>query len=366
MATAQSSEDEQPSIIDARRAPAHRQEPNLVYGATVQLPTFDKLEPRAWFRIADANFGIRRVTDPVTKYYYVLSKLDSETLRKLSAFLDLPLRADPYSDLRQKLCATFEPPLEAKLDAFLATNDAGDERPAQFGLELQRLLANATTDDLCKRVFLRSIKPSIVTAITGSLSGSFETVMAAADKAWMAAANSDQGGPQATVSAVAHPTSSAPRGNGRGGRGGRGARGGRQRGTRPPGQVESVALCHLHIEGSATPPKNAPPDALVITNLALAIRRPRSSMSRLLTARTPPSTSTRKTARSVAARGRTSTCFFGPRHRPALKKTLPSWIPDPRCPSGQSPLLPRFYSLPSASRPPTAPPSRPSDSLGKK
>ena len=45
---------------------------------------------RAWFRIADANFGIRRVTDPVTKYYYVLSKLDSEKLRKLSAFLDRP------------------------------------------------------------------------------------------------------------------------------------------------------------------------------------------------------------------------------------------------------------------------------------
>ena len=164
-----------------------------MYGATVQLPVFDKLEPRAWFRIADANFGIRRVTDSVTKYYYVLSKLDSETLRKLSAFLDLPLGADPYLDLRQKLCTTFEPPLEAKLDAFLATNDAGDERPAQFGLELQRLLANATTDDLCKRVFLRSIKPSIVTAITGSLAGNFETVMAAADKAWMAAANDPQG-----------------------------------------------------------------------------------------------------------------------------------------------------------------------------
>ena len=89
MATAHSSEDEQPSVIEARRAPGHP-DSALVYGATVQLPTFDKAEPRAWFRIADANFGIRCVTDPVTKYYYVLSKLDSETLRKLSAFLDCP------------------------------------------------------------------------------------------------------------------------------------------------------------------------------------------------------------------------------------------------------------------------------------
>ena len=244
MATAHSSEDEQPSIIDARRAPAQRQEPNLVYGATVQLPTFDKLEPRAWFRIADANFGIRRVTDSVTKYYYVLSKLDSETLRKLSAFLDRPLGSDPYTDIRKQLCKTFEPPLEAKLDAFLATNDAGDERPAAFGLELQRLLANATTDDLCKRVFLRSLKPSIVTAITSSLSADFETVMAAADKAWTAASSSESTGTPATVSTIS--ATPPPRGGGRGGRGGRGNRGGRQRGSRPAAQIESVALCHFH------------------------------------------------------------------------------------------------------------------------
>ena len=150
MATAHSSEDEQPSVIEARRAPG-RPDSALIYGATVQLLTFDKAEPRAWFRIADANFGIRRVTDPVTKYYYVLSKLDSETLRKLSAFLDRPLGSDPYADIRKKLCKMFEPPLEAKLDAFLATNDTGDVRPAEFGLELQRLLANASIDDLLKR-----------------------------------------------------------------------------------------------------------------------------------------------------------------------------------------------------------------------
>ena len=205
MATAHSSKDEQPSVIESHRAPG-RPDSALVYGATVQLLTFDKAEPRAWFRIEDANFGIRRATDPVTKYYYVLSKLDSETLRKLSAFLDLPLGSDPYLDIRKKLCKTFEPPLEAKLDAFLATNDAGDERPAEFGLELQRLLANASTDDLLKRVFLRSIKPTIVTAITSSLSADYETVVAAADRAWTAAsASKPSGPPTASVSAISGP-----------------------------------------------------------------------------------------------------------------------------------------------------------------
>ena len=241
MATAASSEDEQPSVIDTRRAPASRQEPNLVYGATVQLPTFDKAEPCAWFRITDANFGIRKVTDSHTKYYYVLSKLDSVTLRKLSTFLDCPLGANPYRDIRQTLCSTFEPPLEAKIDAFLATTDAGDERPAEFALELRRLLARASLDDVLKRVFLRSMKPAIVTAITGSLAGDFDTVAAAADRAWTASSASTSAAPAAAVSAV----SSAPPLRGAG-RGNRGNRGGRSRGNRPSGQVESVPLCHFH------------------------------------------------------------------------------------------------------------------------
>ena len=237
MATAISSSDEQPSVIETRSA--GRQDPSLVYGATVQLPTFDKAEPRAWFRIADANFGIRKVTDSHTKYYYVLSKLDSVTLRKLSTFLDRPLGADRYKDICQTLCTTFEPHLEAKIDAFLSTTDAGDERPAEFALELRRLLVRASLDDVLKRVFLRSMNPSIVTAITGSLAGDFDTVAAAADKAWTASSASTSS--QATVSAV---SSTAPhRGGGRGSCGGRG---GRQRGNRPSGQVESVPLCHFH------------------------------------------------------------------------------------------------------------------------
>ena len=180
MAMANSYKDEQPSVIKPCYAPAAGHDPVLVYEATVQLPTFDKVEPRAWFGIADANFGLCKVTDSHTKYYYVLSKLDSATLRKLSTFLDRPLGSDPYQEIQQKLCKTFEQPLQAKLDAFLATTDAGDERPAELGLELQRLLSNASLNDVLERVFLRSLKPTIITAITGSLSADFETIVAGA------------------------------------------------------------------------------------------------------------------------------------------------------------------------------------------
>ena len=159
-----------------------------VFGAAVQLPMFDRAEPEAWFTLSDANFGLSNVTDSENKYWYVLSKFDSATLKKLSTFLKLPRGSDPYQEIRDKLCQTYEPPLEQKLDALLSLTDIGDERPVEFGLEIQRLIAGATTDDVMKRIFVRCLPPTVVTAINTSLTGNFDLVILAADRAWTAAA----------------------------------------------------------------------------------------------------------------------------------------------------------------------------------
>ena len=101
-----------------------------VFGASVQLPSFDKVDPETWFTVADANFALRKVTDATMKYY-VLSKLDAATLRQLSAFLKQPKGDDPYKEIKDELCEAYEPPLEEKLDALFALTDIGDERPKE-------------------------------------------------------------------------------------------------------------------------------------------------------------------------------------------------------------------------------------------
>ena len=169
----------------------------------------------------------------------MLSKFDASTLKKLSTFLQLPRGDDPYRELREMLCETYEPPMEKKLDAFLGLTEIGDERPSEFGLEIQRLTAKSSMDDLRKRVFLRCLPGPIVTAITGSLQGSFNTVVKAADRAKMAASTAS-GAPQAaaTVAAVAN-TSQVPFSRG-------GKRKAPQRGARPTGQMTSLTLCSFH------------------------------------------------------------------------------------------------------------------------
>ena len=179
-----------------------------VFGATVQLPSFGKIEPNAWFAVADANFALRKVTDSMTRYYYVLSKLDATTLRKLSAFLNRPRGEDPYNDI---------------------------ERPMEFGLEMQRLLGDSSTDDILKRIFLRAAPPAIATAIKPFRKAKFEELLEAAEDAWATEA-SPAGMSTATVAAVSAPVASQRRG----------ARGGRQRGGRSPGQPRMIQLCYFH------------------------------------------------------------------------------------------------------------------------
>ena len=210
-----------------------------VCGASVQLPAFDKIEPESWFCVADANFALRKVTDSTTRYYYVLSKLDATTLRKLSAFLKRPRGDDPYQEIRRQLCRTFEPSMEQKLDTLLAINDMGDERPMEFGLELQRLLGDASTGDILKRIFLRSAPPSITTAIKGSRNAKFEELLEAADDAWNTAAASSASASTSAVSVAAVSSAQPFR---------RWGRGGRQRGSRLAGQARTIQLCHFHIK----------------------------------------------------------------------------------------------------------------------
>ena len=116
----------------------------------------------------------------------------------------------------------------------------GDERPAEFAMEIQRLVASASMDDMMKRVFIRCLPKSTVTAITSSLGGKFQTVAQAADKAWTAAAGAGQA--PVSVSAVSTPQVQTAKRAFKGAK-----RGGRQPGTiRASGQIANVALCSFH------------------------------------------------------------------------------------------------------------------------
>ena len=223
----------------------------MAHSVAVQLPTFNRLAPSSWFHLTDANFHLLGITQPDTKFWYVVSKLDPENLRKLSSFLAAPRGKDPYTEISAILCQTYEPQLEQKLDALLVTTSMGDERPAEFSLELRRLCDNSKVKDILKRIFVKVIPTCLVDAISGNMDDSFDALTRVGDKALALLANSNMsvsavsaaGNPVvgelgASVSAVATPSTGQPRG--------RSSRQHRNRQGRQ--ESKAVVLCPFHLK----------------------------------------------------------------------------------------------------------------------
>ena len=67
---------------------------------SVQLPTFLKGSPAAWFTLLDSHFVIRNVTDPQTKFHHVMAKLGAEVCEKILKFLRKKVMDDSYNVLK--------------------------------------------------------------------------------------------------------------------------------------------------------------------------------------------------------------------------------------------------------------------------
>ena len=143
----------------------------------------------SWFNLAEANFHLRNITKRDTKFWYVVSKLDPETLQKLSSFLAKSRGDDPYVEIHAILCKTYEPKLEQKLDTLLASSDIGDKHPAEYALELRHLLSNATVNNILKRLFVRVLPKHLVNPISGNLDDSFDALVEVDDKVWVLSAS---------------------------------------------------------------------------------------------------------------------------------------------------------------------------------
>ena len=57
---------------------------------SVKLPTFWTQQPEVWFLQVEAQFGIRKITDDITKFYYIVLALDQATSNRVLDVLVSP------------------------------------------------------------------------------------------------------------------------------------------------------------------------------------------------------------------------------------------------------------------------------------
>jgi hypothetical protein len=105
-------EQQLPQAAGAGQAPTHQQ--------LVKLPGFWTEDPVSWFRLAEGQFALLYVTDPVARYYHALASLSQDAVRLVRHVLHVLLQQSLH------FAAGFPQPLQLP-------EDGEDDEAAPFG-----------------------------------------------------------------------------------------------------------------------------------------------------------------------------------------------------------------------------------------
>ncbi|KII61927.1 Transposon Ty3-G Gag-Pol polyprotein [Thelohanellus kitauei] len=127
----------------------------------LKLPTFWTSQPAVWFVQTEAQFSIRRITDDLTKYHYLVASLDQESASRLLDVLDSPPDTGKYIHLRERLLKTFGLSRRERAARLLDMPGLGDRKPSVLLSEMRALATGHTCCMLFEEIFLRQLPDDV-------------------------------------------------------------------------------------------------------------------------------------------------------------------------------------------------------------
>jgi hypothetical protein len=118
----------QPAPLPAAVAPAA--------GLQIKLPAFWPEDPASWFRLAEGQFALRHVTDPITRYYHVLAALSVDLVRLVRHVLHEETGPTSYDQLRTSLLASHSLSNYQKMERMMRLPPLGDRKPSVMLAEM--------------------------------------------------------------------------------------------------------------------------------------------------------------------------------------------------------------------------------------
>ena len=92
----------------------------------LKLPGFwTANHPQAWFAQAEAQFGLKKITLDETKYYHIVSALDSDTATRCLSILAKPPDTGKYEAIKDFLLSAFDLTEYERAAKLFATNGLG-------------------------------------------------------------------------------------------------------------------------------------------------------------------------------------------------------------------------------------------------
>ena len=133
---------------------------------TLKLPTFWTNLPTAWFLNIESQFQIRRVTDELTKYHYVVQSLPQDVIASVYDVMCEPSDT-PYTDLKKVLVDRHTASESKRVEELLSNTAMGDRKPSEFYRSLKNLAGSSAlvSDQLVIELWSRRLPILVQTAV---------------------------------------------------------------------------------------------------------------------------------------------------------------------------------------------------------
>jgi hypothetical protein len=106
---------------------------------SVRLPRFWTNAPAVWFRTADAQFALRRVSDPLEKYYLVLDALSEANVDLVRHIVEEEPDATSFQGIRDGLVAAHILTNYQRIDRLVASEQLNGRKPSEMLAEMNKL-----------------------------------------------------------------------------------------------------------------------------------------------------------------------------------------------------------------------------------
>lgn len=147
----------------------------------IKTPPFWKGDPNIWFAQIEAQFVLGGINNDTTKFYHVITAVDTEILTQVSDIIQTPPVNNKYDTLKARLVSIYTDSEEKKLRKLLSEVELGDRKPSTLLNEMQRLGGVALSSELLKSLWLQHL-PIAMQSCLAVTSGTVEELSKLADK----------------------------------------------------------------------------------------------------------------------------------------------------------------------------------------
>ena len=151
----------------------------VAQAVSIKPPAFSETSPALWFKIVEAQFSIRGISQTQTKYYHALANLPTEILDNVPPEI---IEGENYDDLREAVISFYEQ-TKPELFAKLISSTGMTGRPSAYLRRLQQVASKVKVgEDLVRHQFIKSLPSTIAPVVAAQSSLSLTQLGAMSDE----------------------------------------------------------------------------------------------------------------------------------------------------------------------------------------